>query len=89
MVGSEPKEQEQSPFRCLFNQKVRASETDLNGTTAYINSSLKYTNRLQINWFGSQGNYKVFPNNRGQTQKGWNHTSPYLRLEKSGFIFMN
>ena len=51
MVGSDPNpsEQERFPFRCLFNMKAKESETEHNGKTAYIDSSLS-TQQI-TNWF--------------------------------------
>ena len=47
---------------------AKSSETELNGKSAYINSSLKYTTdyKLVSDRFANQGKYKVFPNNKGQ-----------------------
>ena len=50
-------------------------ETEYKGKTAYIDSSQVHTNRLQT------GLVDVFANNRGQTQKGWNQTSPVLKIK--------
>ena len=52
MVGSDPSPMNKrvDSFQCLFHNEAKASETELNGKSAYINSSLKYTTDYKLVW---------------------------------------
>ena len=62
-------------FRCLFNIKANASETEYKGKTAYIDSSLEYTTDYKLVCYLGKYVQGVFLQ---QTPKGWNHTSTMM-----------
>ena len=71
MVGSDPIPMNKRvvSFQCLFNNKANASETEHNGKTAYIDSSLS-TQQI-TNWFANQGKYvQGVSQQRGANTKG-------------------